>query len=347
MSKKFTIQAKRIKVSLALIAFLLLQPVVYSQLTVSIDQQLQCENTEILVPVLVSDFNDVNSFTLSIEINTQELEFITVVNKHANLSGGNLSAAFSNSGDDVIVITWWRNSPVVITEGKLFDLKLHFKEGPAGLYFSDDCEITSGLTVIDDVVFNNGLIEPVVIEILSQPQDQTVVEDENAQFSIEQTGAIAYQWQYSTGNGWSDLSEDAVYSGVLTSELSISNVPLDLNNYMFRCVVVINDCSLVSEEAVLLVNPLGINNRSGKTPGLNVYPNPFNDKLNYVLESPSGSIGLRMLNLLGKTVYQSLDIDYDRGSVGGILTNDLQPGLYFLQLLSDDAVLVTVKVLKQ
>jgi len=347
MSRKFTIQAKRIKVSLALIAFLLFQPVVYSQLTVNIDQQFQCENTEILVPLLVSDFNNVSSFTLYVEINTQELEFEAVVNKHANLNGGNLSANFSNSGDDMIVITWWRNSPVTITDGKLCDLILHFKAGPADLTFSDDCEISSGITIIDDAVFNDGFIEPVAIEILSQPQDQTVKEDETAQFNIEQTGAIAYQWQYSTGNGWSNLSENSVFSGVMTSELTITNVPLDLNNYMFRCVVAINHCSLASDEAVLLVTPLGISNRSGKTPSIRVYPNPFNDKLNYALDSPSGNISLQLLNLLGKTVYHSQNIDFDKGLAGTIVTNDLRPGLYFLQLISDDAVLVTVKVLKQ
>lgn len=346
MSKKFTIQVKRIKVSLALIAFLLLQPAVYSQLTVSIDLQFQCEDTEILIPVLVSDFNNVNSFTLYIEINTQELEFDTVVNKHADLNGGSLSAGFSNSGDDMIVITWYRNSPVTITDGKLCDLKLQFNAGPASLTFSDDCEISSGIIIIDDVVFNDGIIEPVAIEFLSQPQDQTVEEDETAQFSIEQTGAIAYQWQFSTGDGWSNLTEGAVYTGVTTRELTIINVPLDLNNYMFRCIAEINDCSSTSDEAVLSVTPLGISNRSGRTPELKVYPNPFSDKLNYTINSPSGSISLQLLNLLGKTVYHLQKSDFDKG-IGTIETNGLQSGLYFLQLLGDDGVLVTVKVLKQ
>lgn len=116
---------------------------------------------------------------------------------------------------------------------------------------------------------------------------------------------------------------------------------------MFRCVAIISDCSLASDEAVLLVTPLGISNRSAKTPGLKVYPNPFNDKLNYSLDSPSGSISLQLLNLLGKTVYHSQNFDFNKGSIGTIETNGLQPGLYFLQLIGDDAVLVTVKVLKQ
>ena len=336
------------KAYLAFIALLMFQPVVYSQLTVSIDQQYQCENTEILVPVLVSDFNDVSSLTLFIQINTQELEFVDVVNKSASLNGGNLTSGFSNAGDDMIVITWWRNSPVTISSGKLFDLKLHYYGGAADLILHDDCEIAlSDLTVVSNLVLNDGLIEPVEISITTQPQDQTVEEDDTAQFIIEQSGAIGFQWQSNAGDAWSNLSDDVVYSGVTTSELTINNVPLEMDNYLFRCVAVINDCSLASEEAVLLVNPLGIINRSGKTPGLDVYPNPFNDKLNFVFESPSGSIGLRMLNLLGKTVYQSLTVDYDNGGVGNILTNDLQPGLYFLQLLNDDTVLVTVKLLKQ
>jgi hypothetical protein len=351
MSKKFTIQAKRIKVSLALFACLLFQPAVFSQLTVSIDQQHQCENIEILVPVLVSDFIDVASFQLQIQINTNNLEFIELVNKHA-LLGSSIGNQTIVNGNIVISIAWQAGLPsgaVSIDSGKLFDLKLQYFEGTANMILRDDCEIAlSDLSVVDDPVLNDGFVEPVEIRITSQPQDQTVYEDKTAHFSLEQTGAIAYQWQYSAGNGWSNLSDNAFYSGVITSELTITNVPLDINDYRFRCVALVNDdCSLASDEAVLSVMPLGINNLIGQTPGLKVYPNPFNDKLNYVLESPSGSIGLRMLNLLGKTVYQSLTIDYDKGSVGNILTYDLQPGLYFLQLLSDDAVLVTVKVLKK
>lgn len=330
---------------MVLLAFLLFQTAVYSQLTVSIDQQYHCENSEILLPVFVSDFNNVGSLQLNIEINTQELEFDAVMNPHASLSGGNISSNFMEL-DGEIVVTWWRNTPVSISSGKLFDLKLVYKHGSPTLNLSDDCEIAlSDLTLVGNAIFNNGFVEP--IEIINQPQGVTVIEDDPVTFTIIQNGVSTYQWQLNSGNGWSNLANDMYYSGTDTDELIINSVPLDFDNHFFRCLITLDDCYLTSDSAILLVTPLGINDNFKKNPVLNVYPNPCSDKLYYTVNTPMSNVSLELVNLLGKSVYNASNIDLNEGRSGSIYTNDLQNGLYFLQLKREAVVLNTVKIIKQ
>src|SRR6218665_96254 len=56
------------------------------------------------------------------------------------------------------------------------------------------------------------------------------------QFGIVST-ASSFQWQESTGLGFSDLANNAQYSGVNTATLTVSNVALLQNNNLYRCLV--------------------------------------------------------------------------------------------------------------
>lgn len=331
---------------MALLAGLLLQSVVYSQLTVSIAQQYHCENSEILVPVFVSDFYNVGSLQLYIDINTQILEFDTVMNHHVSLSGGNLSSNFIDLDGETIVVTWWRSAPVSISSGKLFDLKLVYKIGSTTLNFNDDCEIAlSDLTPVNNAIFNNGFVKP--IEIINQPQSHNIIEDDPVAFTIVQNGATTYQWQLNSGNGWFNLTDDMYYSGTDADELIINNVPLGFDNHMFRCLISLDNCELASDSAILLVSPLGINDNLGGKPVLNIYPNPCSDKLYYTINTPLNNISLELVNLLGKSVYNMANVDLNEGHSGNIFTNDLKNGLYFLQLKRESKALYTVKIIKQ
>lgn len=47
----------------------------------------------------------------------------------------------------------------------------------------------------------------------------------------------SYQWQVNKGMGFSDITNDALYSGVTTATLSLANIPYSINNYEYRCAV--------------------------------------------------------------------------------------------------------------
>jgi len=92
--------------------------------------------------------------------------------------------------------------------------------------------------------------------IVNQPVSDTVCEGTNASFSITATGMgiITYQWQVYSGGSWADVS-GAPYSGETTNTLSITNVPLSINGYQYRCIVRNNGgLSSISNPATLTVN---------------------------------------------------------------------------------------------
>ncbi|MFN8243519.1 MAG: proprotein convertase P-domain-containing protein [Ferruginibacter sp.] len=97
----------------------------------------------------------------------------------------------------------------------------------------------------------------------SQPVNQTVCTDKVATFSIgavSGTGPFSYQWQVSTNGGasYSAVSNTGVYNGANSTSLTITQPPVSMNGYLYRCVVQgAAPCAAASSNAaVLKVNPL-------------------------------------------------------------------------------------------
>ncbi|MEQ8775202.1 MAG: cadherin domain-containing protein [Marinoscillum sp.] len=89
--------------------------------------------------------------------------------------------------------------------------------------------------------------------INTQPQDQTELLGNEATFSVTASAeAPTYQWQVSSGGEYTDLADDATYSGTQTSELTIAELSDDLDGNSYR--VVINGlCENISSGALLEV----------------------------------------------------------------------------------------------
>ncbi|SDX27519.1 gliding motility-associated C-terminal domain-containing protein [Lutibacter oricola] len=129
-------------------------------------------------------------------------------------------------------------------------------------------------TVNNDGVVNNasdGFTAPNseyntagIITIITQPINTVSCNTLNSIFEIEINAVDSIQWQVSTDNGtnWTDIIDDATYTGSLTDQLTISNVPLTFNNYQYRVQLQKNgnSCGLISDEVILTVNPLPIAN---------------------------------------------------------------------------------------
>lgn len=96
------------------------------------------------------------------------------------------------------------------------------------------------------------------IDITTQPTDQSVCEGEATTFSITAVnngeGTLAYQWQVSFDEGanYSNLINNATYSGVDTPDLMISDVST-FDNYRYRALVATSSCMQPSDAATLTV----------------------------------------------------------------------------------------------
>jgi len=73
-----------------------------------------------------------------------------------------------------------------------------------------------------------------------------------ATISVVATSAASYQWQVYDGSTWSNTPNGAMYSGVTSSTLTITNATLLMNGYQYR--VVVNGCTgpSVTSNAVTL-----------------------------------------------------------------------------------------------
>ncbi|WP_370088807.1 choice-of-anchor Q domain-containing protein [Ekhidna sp.] len=87
--------------------------------------------------------------------------------------------------------------------------------------------------------------------ITSQPEDLAEYIGNEVSFTVEASAEEAsYQWQVSTGGEYTDLADDATYSGTQTSELTIAELSDDLDGNSYR--VVINGlCENISSGALL------------------------------------------------------------------------------------------------
>jgi hypothetical protein len=118
------------------------------------------------------------------------------------------------------------------------------------------CEVYSSCLSI----FSNAAtlqVDP-TITILGQPVNKTICQNNSTTFNVSAVhiggGSVTYQWQISlNGTDYSNLSNNAVYQGVTTPTLSLSNIQMNLNNAKYRCLIN-NYCQTV--DAVLNVIPV-------------------------------------------------------------------------------------------
>ncbi|WP_374445222.1 T9SS type A sorting domain-containing protein [Epilithonimonas sp.] len=91
--------------------------------------------------------------------------------------------------------------------------------------------------------------------ITLQPTDSTICAGANTTFSATASNATAYQWQVNEGAGFTNISNNSLYSGATTATLSVTGATAGLNGYQYR-VVVSGNCSpsATSNGATLTVN---------------------------------------------------------------------------------------------
>lgn len=75
-----------------------------------------------------------------------------------------------------------------------------------------------------------------IIRNLSGSTKSIVCTGTNSSLSAGLSGT-SYQWQQSTGAGFSNVSNNAVLSGTNSATLQLTNVPLSYNGYVYRCIV--------------------------------------------------------------------------------------------------------------
>ncbi|CAH8281587.1 gliding motility-associated-like protein [Mariniflexile fucanivorans] len=112
---------------------------------------------------------------------------------------------------------------------------------------------------------NNNYLIAAPISITTQPINTEVCEHLNTTLSIVSAEAELYQWEISTdGINWNTFTDNAIYNGSQTANLTISDTPLSYNNYQYRVRLdrIGNSCGLYSDSITLSVIPSPVVNPS-------------------------------------------------------------------------------------
>jgi len=105
--------------------------------------------------------------------------------------------------------------------------------------YAADIDGDSDLDVLS-AVFNDNIIawhENFSLEILQQPADAEVCPNTTAFFTVSAKDNTTFQWQEDNGSGFVDLTDNGIYSGTNTDNLSILNAPVTMNGYLYRCLL--------------------------------------------------------------------------------------------------------------
>ncbi len=72
--------------------------------------------------------------------------------------------------------------------------------------------------------------------ITGQPSNSTITAAANTSFTVVATNSVSYQWELSTNGGtsYTNVLNNAVYSGATTATLSITGATLGMNGYLYR-----------------------------------------------------------------------------------------------------------------
>ena len=218
---------------------------------------------QIVVPINVTNCNGIGAISLVLNFDNTKLTYVGYQNLHSALTTGLL---IINSTGNMFVISWANTTAANLGNSTIIELKFNAIPSVTNLTWdtqtSGNCEYSDVNGIILPATFTNGtatINQPLVIN--TQPGDKTALVGQNTSFTVSATGTgIAYLWQLSTNGGsiWNDLTNNAIYSGVTTATLGITNVLLTYNGYKYRCRLT-GTCTPVvytNEVTLTVINPI-------------------------------------------------------------------------------------------
>ena len=134
-----------------------------------------------------------------------------------------------------------------------------------GLLGNSPLTVNANGTVTSGTGYTNPNVNYIIaapIVISTQPQNSTACELQSTTFTIASNAVNSYQWQVSTDGGttWSNITNNATYSGATTITLTVSNVTPAMVGYQYRMFLNKNGntCGLYSQAGILTTYPLPV-----------------------------------------------------------------------------------------
>ena len=198
-----------------------------------------CPGT-IIVPIEVTHFINVASFSLTLDFDPGVLSYNNSQSLNSALSGGDFVV---NSIDGTVWFAWTSKTPATIGDDLLLELAFTGVTGSTVLDWQNGLAGSCEFSDLDgNIIFDNYVNGSVTVYqppmLTSDPSNQTAPEGTSTNFSVSATGTgLVYQWQESDDNGntWTSLSNIAPYLGTNTATMQINPVYQTMDDYQYRC----------------------------------------------------------------------------------------------------------------
>ncbi len=202
----------------------------------------------IIVPLHVNGMEDVAALSLSFTFETANMTYTGFQNINPAVNDPYLFSV--NEYQGVVYLSHFTLTPYSILDGDLIELLFNYTGGNAALNWDYTNPVNNEYSDIngDDLAasYVDGSITSTATApvIVSDPADASVEQGTNATFGVTANGATQYQWEVYAAGIWTPLSDDAIYSGVNTSLLTITGATLDMDGNLYHCVVSEDVCNL-------------------------------------------------------------------------------------------------------
>ncbi|MCF8304401.1 MAG: T9SS type A sorting domain-containing protein [Bacteroidales bacterium] len=176
--------------------------------------------------------------------------------------------------------------------------------------------------------------------ILTHPADQYACQGEDAFFSVVSAGVEEYQWQVNTGDGFTDIEDNDVYTGTDKAQLFLSNIPQDLFSNEYRCKMQDkNGLELITEAAVLYDDCVNAPGSLTHQQEIHLYPNPTTGIIH--LPEVRGINRITIQDVTGKVMERKLHLKPKQLDISGF-----EDGIYIIRIQTQKGVLKG-KIVKQ
>ena len=198
-----------------------------------------CPETEIVIPVTVSNCNGVAAISLALNFDNTRVSY----QGYQNVNNA-VSTMLVNQSNGTIYMTWANMSAVNLGDGTLVELRFNSTDvsGNANLNWNTSmCEYSDVTgTALQASYYNGSVTVYGMPTITSNPSDLSLTEGQNSYFQVGASGqGVTYQWQVKTpvDNTWRDVIADSHHSNVNSYRLYVNNVTLEMDGNQYRCVV--------------------------------------------------------------------------------------------------------------
>ena len=198
-----------------------------------------CPETEIVIPVTVSNCNGVAAISLALNFDNTRVSYQGYQNVN-----NSVSTMLVNQSNGTIYMTWANMSAVNLGDGTLVELRFNSTDvsGNANLNWNTSmCEYSDVTgTALQASYYNGSVTVYGMPTITSNPSNLSLTEGQNSYFQVGASGqGVTYQWQVKTpvDNTWRDVIADSHHSNVNSYRLYVNDVTLEMDGNQYRCVV--------------------------------------------------------------------------------------------------------------